>query len=106
MKILIVEDEILQAEILTRMLRSWGHEVVSVDGGQEALDALERCVPDLILLDVFLPDMTAMELIPQIKAIAAGCAHHHPHRAKQPGTGAQAEGVGNFLLHGQTVSAS
>jgi CheY-like chemotaxis protein len=69
MKILIVEDEILQAEILTHMLRSWEHEVVSVDGGQEALDTLERCVPDLILLDVFLPDMTAMELIPQIKAL-------------------------------------
>jgi DNA-binding response OmpR family regulator len=69
MKILIVEDEMLQAEMLTRMLRTWEHEVVSVDGGQEALDALERCVPDLILLDVFLPDITAMELIPQIKAI-------------------------------------
>ena len=69
MKILIVEDEILQAEILTRMLRSWEHEVVSVDGGQQALDRLERDAPDLILLDVFLPDTTAMELIPQLKAI-------------------------------------
>jgi DNA-binding response OmpR family regulator len=69
MKILIVEDEILQAEILTRMLRTWEHEVVSVDGGHKALDTLQRCVPDLILLDVFLPDTTAMELIPQIKAI-------------------------------------
>lgn len=69
MKILIVEDEILQAEILTRMLRSWEHEVVSVDGGQQALDRLERDAPDLILIDVFLPDTTAMELIPQLKAI-------------------------------------
>jgi len=69
MKILIVEDEILQAEILTRMLRSWEHEVVSVDSGQQALDRLERDAPDLILLDVFLPDTTAMELIPQLKAI-------------------------------------
>jgi DNA-binding response OmpR family regulator len=40
-----------------------------VDGGQQALDNLERSAPDLILLDVFLPDTTAMELIPQIKAI-------------------------------------
>jgi DNA-binding response OmpR family regulator len=69
MKILIVEDEILQAEMLTLMLRAWGHEVVSVDGGQQALDRLYRDAPDLILLDVFLPDTTAMELIPQIKGI-------------------------------------
>ena len=69
MKILIVEDEILQAEMLTRMLRGWEHEVVSVDGGHKALETLERWVPDLILLDVFLPDMTAVELIPQLKAL-------------------------------------
>lgn len=69
MKILIVEDEPLQAEMLTRMLRTWGHEVVAADGGQQALEALERSVPDLILLDVFLADMTAVELIPRIKAI-------------------------------------
>jgi CheY-like chemotaxis protein len=69
MNILIVEDEILQAEMLTRMLQTWGHAVVSVDSGQQALDRLARGAPDLILLDVFLPDITAVELIPQIKAI-------------------------------------
>jgi response regulator RpfG family c-di-GMP phosphodiesterase len=37
--------------------------------GEHALAAVERCAPDLILLDVFLPDTTAVELIPQIKSI-------------------------------------
>jgi DNA-binding response OmpR family regulator len=69
MRIMIVEDETLQAEIMTRMLRDWGHEVVCVGDGQQALDAFEQAEPDLVLLDVFLPDMTAMELIPQLKAI-------------------------------------
>ena len=69
MRILVVEDETLQAEMLTGMLRNWGHEVLSVDDGQKALAAVERSAPDLILLDVFLPDTSAVELIPQIKSI-------------------------------------
>ena len=69
MRILVVEDETLQAEMVTGMLRTWGHEVLSVDDGQKALAAVERSAPDLILLDVFLPDTSAVELIPQIKSI-------------------------------------
>ena len=69
MRILVVEDEILQAEMVTGMLGTWGHEVLSVDDGQRALNTIERWVPDLILLDVFLPDTSALELIPQIKSI-------------------------------------
>jgi DNA-binding response OmpR family regulator len=42
---------------------------MSVDDGQKALAAVERSAPDLILLDVFLPDTSAVELIPQIKSI-------------------------------------
>jgi DNA-binding response OmpR family regulator len=69
MRVLVVEDEILQAKMVTCMLKAWGHTVMSVDDGQKALAAVERSAPDLILLDVFLPDATAVELIPQIKAV-------------------------------------
>jgi DNA-binding response OmpR family regulator len=69
MRILVVEDEMLQAEILTGMLRAWGHDVRSADDGQKALNAIEHSLPELILLDVFLPDTTAADLIPQIKSI-------------------------------------
>ena len=55
--------------MVTGMLKAWGHSVMSVDDGQKAIEAVERSAPDLILLDVFLPDTSAVELIPQIKSI-------------------------------------
>jgi DNA-binding response OmpR family regulator len=51
------------------MVASWGHAVTVVENGREALEAAARRKFDLFLLDVFLPDMTAMELIPQIKPL-------------------------------------
>ena len=69
MRILIVEDEILQAEMVAGMLKGWGHETISAGDGRKALEAVERFAPELILLDVFLPDASAVELIPQIKSV-------------------------------------
>jgi DNA-binding response OmpR family regulator len=69
MKILIVEDEILQAEVLKNIIQGWGHEVEAVDTGRKAIQALRQCSRDLFLVDVFLADMTAMELIPRIRAL-------------------------------------
>jgi CheY-like chemotaxis protein len=68
-KVLIVEDEVLHAEMLSGMVASWGHAVTVVESGRQALEAVACRKFDLFLLDVFLPDMTAMELIPQIKAM-------------------------------------
>ena len=59
MRVLVVEDEILQADMVTGMLEAWGHSVMSVDDGRKALAAVERSAPDLFMLDVFLPDTTA-----------------------------------------------
>jgi DNA-binding response OmpR family regulator len=69
MKVLIVDDETQQAEMLAEMLRVWGHQATAVGDGRQTLEALDRCTPDLILLDVFLPDTTAMELLPRIRSI-------------------------------------
>ena len=69
MKVLIAEDEVLHAEMLSGMVASWGHAVTGVESGWQALEAAACCNIDLFLLDVFLPDMTAVELIPQLKAL-------------------------------------
>ena len=69
MKVLIAEDEVLHAEMLRGMVASWGHAVTVVENGREALEAAACRKFDLFLLDVFLPDMTAMELIPQLKTL-------------------------------------
>ena len=69
MKILIAEDEVLHAEMLTGMLESWGHAVTVVESGQAGAGGGRMPRSDLILLDVFFPDISAVELIPQIKSI-------------------------------------
>ena len=69
MKVLIVEDDRFQAETLKQMVRARGHEVEAVDTGEKAIRCVREQARDLFLLDVYLPDTTAMELIPQIRAV-------------------------------------
>jgi len=60
---------VLHAEMLSGMVASWGHALTTVESGREALEAAACRKIDLFLLDVFRPDMTAMELIPHLKAL-------------------------------------
>jgi CheY-like chemotaxis protein len=55
--------------MLSGMVASWGHALTTVESGREALEAAACRKIDLFLLDVFRPDMTAMELIPHLKAL-------------------------------------
>ena len=63
MRILIVDDETLARDRLLRMLQSDGrHEVIAdVSTGAEALEASERLLPDLVLLDIRTPGMDGIE---------------------------------------------
>ena len=67
MKVLIVEDETLYRETLATMVSGWGYEVATAETGQEALENVLFQGVDVLLLDVFLPDTTAFELIPKLQ---------------------------------------
>ncbi len=54
-RILIVEDNELNRDMLTRRLVRKDYSVASVDDGQKALDYLEQEIPDIILMDMDLP---------------------------------------------------
>lgn len=56
-KLLVVDDEPSIRELLTASLKFAGFEVTSAADGAEALRQAESCRPDLIVLDVMLPDM-------------------------------------------------
>jgi two-component system response regulator AtoC len=65
--ILIVEDEIVLAHQLAVALRSGGHDVRLLGTGKEALEAALQDPPDLVLLDLRLPDRSGLELIGELK---------------------------------------
>jgi PAS domain S-box-containing protein len=60
-RILLVEDDPLVARAVRRTL-SRDHEVIFVDGGRSALEALAQDKFDLVLSDLMMPDMTGMDL--------------------------------------------
>jgi CheY-like chemotaxis protein len=57
--ILVVEDNSIQREGLATVLRQRGFSVVTTADAQEAIDLLERAEPDLVLLDMLIPNDSA-----------------------------------------------
>lgn len=65
-KILVVEDEFSINDILTIALSKEGYSVKSVFNGQDALDTIENFKPDLVLLDLMLPDIDGFDICKRI----------------------------------------
>ena len=67
-KILIVEDEESLLRLESILLTSKGYDVKGVPNGQAALEAIALQQPDLILLDIMLPEIDGFEVCRRIKA--------------------------------------
>jgi len=66
--ILLVEDDERISEPLVRVLVSEGFTVTHVDGGKDALAAVDRDRPDLVLLDLTLPDIDGLDVCRKLRA--------------------------------------
>jgi two-component system, NtrC family, response regulator AtoC len=66
-KILIVDDERLIRWSLRQKCEEWGYDVVEAAAGEQALRLTQHESPDLILLDVRLPDLTGIQVLEQLK---------------------------------------
>jgi PAS domain S-box-containing protein len=66
--ILIVDDSPMSSRLLTQILQMEGYRVISVSGGAQALAAVQASAPDLILLDVMMPDMNGFEVAEHLHA--------------------------------------
>ena len=66
--ILIVDDETRNRELLEMSLQSKGYATVSADSGEAALRCVEQEAPDLILLDVMMPDMDGNQVAIRLKS--------------------------------------
>ncbi|MFT3855720.1 MAG: response regulator transcription factor [Ilumatobacteraceae bacterium] len=67
-RVLVVEDEESLRSMLEAALRYSGFETVSAEGGREALDLAAVDQPDVIVLDVTLPDLDGFEVCRRLKA--------------------------------------
>lgn len=66
--LLLVEDDERISQPLVRMLQAEGFTVQHVDGGNAALIAVNAAAPDLVLLDLSLPDIDGLDVCRQLRA--------------------------------------
>jgi two-component system response regulator MprA len=68
MRILVVDDELAVRESLRRALALEGHEVELAADGREALATIARSAPDLVVLDVLMPELDGLEVSRRLRA--------------------------------------
>jgi len=66
-RVLVVNDHWANVESMARLLRLYGHEVQTALGGLSALKAAKASPPDVVLLDITMPDMDGFEVMRQLR---------------------------------------
>lgn len=71
--ILIVDDIPANLKVLSKILIQKGYEIQTVNSGQMALEAVQNMLPDIILLDIKMPEIDGYEVCRQLKAEQKTC---------------------------------
>jgi DNA-binding response OmpR family regulator len=66
--IVCIEDEPEMIDLIQLILNRRGFEVLGAPGGKEGLEMVRKTLPDLVLLDLMMPDMDGWEVYQQMKA--------------------------------------
>ena len=67
-RIVYIEDEPEMIDLVRLILSRKGYEVIGANGGREGLDKVRQNIPDLVLLDLMMPDLDGWDVYQQIKA--------------------------------------
>lgn len=83
-KVLIVEDEQSISNFISMVLNASGYDTIIVGSGEEALTMIASHCPDLIVLDLGLPDMDGMEVLKSVRKwsnlpVVVVSARNHEH---------------------------
>ena len=69
MKVLLVEDEAALADVIARNLRARQYEVAVAQSAAEAIASMAERWPDVLVLDINLPDLTGWEILRRLTAL-------------------------------------
>lgn len=67
-RILCIEDEQEMIDLIRLILSRKGYEVLGANGGKLGLETVQNEIPDLVLLDLMMPDIDGWEVYQQMKA--------------------------------------
>lgn len=70
-RVLVVDDNRINLELASVVLRSAGLQVAVADGAEAALREIAACKPQLVLMDIQMPDVDGLALIERLRADAA-----------------------------------
>ena len=70
-QILIVDDTLKNIQVLGTILKQKGYKICVAQSGLKALETAEKLLPDLILLDIMMPEMDGFEVCKRLKASEA-----------------------------------
>ncbi|SAL03698.1 response regulator receiver protein [Caballeronia fortuita] len=69
-RVLVVDDYADTADAISMVLAICGFDADAVYGGRLAIDATARCKPEVVLLDIWMPDMSGLEVAARLRADA------------------------------------
>ena len=69
---LIVDDSRVVRKLARLMLEGLDFEVIEVESGPQALDACKTAIPDIILLDWNMPEMSGIDVLRQLRQLPGG----------------------------------
>jgi two-component system, cell cycle response regulator len=67
-KILVVEDSNDWRDLVVKFINLFGYDAIAADSGKDAIRKARHMHPDLILIDIYLPDITGDKIIERLKA--------------------------------------
>lgn len=67
MRVLVVDDQVVLVKALASVLRQWGFEVLECSDSADCLDMIERLRPDVVLLDLLMPQMSGFDIAAEMR---------------------------------------